>query len=55
MKKSVALIFEEKYDAQISGFVVKKAPSPWKQYFLKKNPASLSVQIRPTKQCAENC
>ena len=35
----------EKNDAQISGFaVVKKAPSPWKKFFEKKNlPAYLYI------------
>ena len=44
----------EKNDAQINRVaVVKRAPSPLKKCFRKKNPFSLFVQIGPTKLCAE--
>ena len=48
------LFFVEINDDQIRGFpVVKKAPSPWKKLFSKKNSSSLFGLIRSSKQCAE--
>ena len=53
-KKVQNYFFVEKNDAQINRVaVVKRAPSPLKKCFRKKNPFSLFVQIRPTKLCAE--
>ena len=44
----------EKNEAQISGFAdAKKAPSPWKNIFLKKKSSNLFLQIWSSKQCAE--
>ena len=54
MKKSIKLIFCGKNDAQIGGFSgVKNVPSPSKNVFRKKNPSSLSEQIRSSKRCVE--
>ena len=44
----------QKNDTQISGvFFEKRAPSPEKICFEKKNASSLFVQIRSSKQCAK--
>ena len=44
----------EKNEVQISGVAdAKKAPSPWKNIFLKKKSSSLFLQIWSSKQCAE--